>query len=236
MIKIAIVEDDNQYVRTLKQFLSEYGKTNNQEFDIKIFNNGVDFISDYKIGFDLVLMDIEMPHMNGLDTAKKLRKIDSDVVLVFVTNMSQYALMGYEVDAVDYIVKPVDYYNFSVKLKKALKACNNKLGKKIVINTPDSIRCLNSNQIYYIEVIGHSIIYYTQEGDFTTYNKLSVLEKEYEEYNFIRCHKSFMVNLKYVTEVKNSYVFLGSREVPLSRGVRKTFLQKLSNYLSGGEL
>ena len=115
MFKVAIVEDSIKDFTLLKSYLEQYEKENNIEFNIQCFENGIRFLDKFSANYDIIFMDIDMPYMNGLEVSKKIREIDKTVVLIFVTNLSQYAVNGYEVEALDYIVKPISYFNFSIK-------------------------------------------------------------------------------------------------------------------------
>ena len=120
MIRSAIVEDDDDAAALLAGYLSRYGTENGVVFSVERFSNAVPFIERYDGGYDIVFMDIEMDDLDGMSAARLLRKRDGAVALVFVTNMAQFAIKGYEVDALDFIVKPVKYYDFAFRLKKAV--------------------------------------------------------------------------------------------------------------------
>jgi DNA-binding LytR/AlgR family response regulator len=118
LLKIALIDDDESCILRLKEMLERYAKENGENFHIDTFSYGIDFISEYSAVYDLIFMDIDMPHMNGLKTAKLLRKIDDKVPLIFVTHLVKYAIKGYEVDAFDFIIKPLEYESLCFKLKK----------------------------------------------------------------------------------------------------------------------
>ena len=120
-IKVAIVEDEATVQELLKGYFTEFQKTSEETFSLSVFNNGEAFLDKFKPVYDMVLMDIEMPGINGMETAERLRKIDKNVVLIFVTNLAQYALKGYEVDAIDFAVKPLSFEDFALKIKKGLR-------------------------------------------------------------------------------------------------------------------
>ena len=120
MIRIAIVEDEDYYVSQLTGYLKEYQKSERTEFDITVYRDGDAITSEYKAQFDMILMDIQMKFVDGMTAAEEIRKMDSEVVIIFITNMTQYAIRGYEVAALDYVLKPVSYFAFHEKLKRAV--------------------------------------------------------------------------------------------------------------------
>ena len=109
MLHIGIAEDDTNYVRQLKEYLERYSRESSTPMEISVFTDGDELVENYKAQFDLILMDVEMPFLDGMTAAEEIRKLDSEVVIIFITNMAQYAIRGYAVDALDYLIKPVDY-------------------------------------------------------------------------------------------------------------------------------
>lgn len=106
MIKIAIVEDEAMYAKQLEEFLHQYETENQEAFEITIYSDGDQIVNKYKSQFDIILMDVEMKFMDGMSAAEEIRKMDSEVVIIFITNMAQYAIRGYAVDALDYWYAP----------------------------------------------------------------------------------------------------------------------------------
>lgn len=119
MIKCAIVEDEEEFIQILKQYMDSFQKQNNCFIELSIFRNGQEIL-DSNQKFDLIFMDIDMPIMDGMTAAKKMRELDSQFVLVFITNLANLAIKGYEVNAIDFVIKPLNYFEFSVKLKKVI--------------------------------------------------------------------------------------------------------------------
>lgn len=120
MIKIAIVEDEAMYAKQLEEFLRQYEKENGEAFDITIYSDGDQIVNKYRSQYDIILMDVEMKFMDGMSAAEEIRKVDTEVVIIFITNMAQYAIRGYAVDALDYVLKPVSYFAFSQRLSRAI--------------------------------------------------------------------------------------------------------------------
>lgn len=134
MIKLAIVEDEAAYVEQLKEYLSQYEKEQKEVIEVTVYHDGDEIVRKYRSQFDIILMDVEMKFMDGMSAAEEIRKVDSEVVIIFITNMAQYAIKGYEVNALDYVLKPVSYFAFSQRLARAIGRMKNRSTKNIVIS------------------------------------------------------------------------------------------------------
>ena len=137
MAKIAVVEDNDAMREQLCGFIAQYARESGRQLDVTAFADGAEIVDPYRPGFDIIFLDIEMPTLGGMPTAERIRQVDPDVVLVFVTNMAQYAIRGYEVDALDFVLKPVSYYQFSTKLERALQRIQRLSGIRSVCGDRD---------------------------------------------------------------------------------------------------
>lgn len=161
MFNIAIVEDEWECFERLKECLEKYNEEYGVMFNITHYSNGIDFISSYKADYDIVFMDVDMPEMNGFSTAKKLRKMDSTVTLIFVTHLAKYAIKGYEVDALDYVLKPVDYAVFKMKIDRAIKRSKLNDSSEVVIKHKEGVARISLAELLYVEISNHDLIYHT---------------------------------------------------------------------------
>ena len=132
MIKIAIVEDDITYSEQLQEYLKRYESDFSESFDISTYFDGDAIVEDYHSQFDIILMDVEMRFMDGMSAAEEIRRTDKEVVIIFITNMPQYAIRGYAVEALDYMLKPVSYFAFSQRLSRAIS----RMKKKVYLERP----------------------------------------------------------------------------------------------------
>ena len=148
MIKVAIVEDDSQYIDTLKEYIARFMRENGVSIELNIFTDGKQIVFDYEPVYDIILMDIEMPGLDGMSAAEKIRETDRDVIIIFITNMAQYAIKGYQVRARSYILKPVDYYSFEMELKGAIGTLSRKKNDSLLFQLIDSGRNRRSRQKY----------------------------------------------------------------------------------------
>lgn len=232
MLRIAVVEDHLEEAETLLRHLDRYQQERNVKFQSKRFVDGVDFLNNYhSTCYDIVFMDIDMPSMNGLKAAAEFRKIDTAACLIFVTNMAQYALRGYEVEAMDFLVKPVPYAIFAYKLDKAVDILNKRSGAEHILKTKDGLIRIQIADIRYVEVNQHQLVYHTSYGDVAVWGALARVEKELKPHGFSRCNASYLVNLRYVSKVDSGYAFLGQEQLPVTRGKRGSFLQDMAQFL-----
>ena len=170
MLRIAIAEDDDQEAKVLNGCLNKYAQEHKSVFSIQRFSDGAAFLSAEKAIFDLVFMDVEMPFMDGLKTAEKLREKDSQTVLVFVTKLFQYAVNGYEYNAADYIIKPIRFASFSLKMEKIGKRCQHDTEKYIQLKYSGGFKRLPLSALSYVELQGHRIVYHTDDGELVYYD------------------------------------------------------------------
>lgn len=232
MIKIAIVEDEVKFVDQLKEYIEQYQKERNQEFKVSVFLDGEDIIENYRCQYDIILMDIQMRFMDGMTAAEKIRQLDNDVVIMFITNMLQYAVRGYEVAALDYVVKPVEYFAFSQKLDKAIERSKKQTEEYLMVQAYNGIQKLAVSDIYYIESQGHNAIYHTKKAQLSSRASLKDLDEKMIKYGFFRCGKGFLVNMKKVDSVNNNECVVNGERIPISRIKRKEFMEQLIHFIN----
>ena len=232
--RIAIVEDQNEEAERLASYFDRYSKENDCSFLITRFEDGDSFLARYQPYFDVVFMDIMMPGTNGLETARELRKIDSSVTLVFVTNMARFAIRGYEVEAFDFVVKPVSYQNFVIKLNRVLaKLKNEQRNTYILLNLADGKKRISPAQIKYLEVNGHKVIYHTTEGTYPVYGSMKSAEEQLNPSVFSRCNNCYLINLNYVSAINGLTVTVDGEALQISRSRKNAFIQQLNEFLGG---
>lgn len=233
MYRIAVVDDDREFSAKLREYLEQYAKENDETFEIEVFYDGAEILKDYTPRYELILLDIEMPEVNGMEAAQKIREMDESVVLMFITNMARYAIHGYSVGALDFVMKPISYYPFSMKIKRALKRVQKKEIPTILLTTSDGVKRLKVSQIYYVEIQGHMLHYYTEEGEFVMRGTLSSVEKMLPSSLFVKCNHWYLVNLMHVTEVRKNTTVVGNFELEVSRRNRAGFLKALAEHMGG---
>lgn len=168
MIRIALVEDDPAYAEQLTSYLREYEKESKERISVQTFSDGEDIVTEYRADYDIILMDVEMKFMDGMSAAEEIRKMDTEVVIIFITNMPQYAIQGYRVDALDYVLKPVSYFAFTQRIDRALTRLKKREKKYLTIAVKGGMMKLDLSEICYVEVQDHDLIYHTVDQDYRT--------------------------------------------------------------------
>ncbi len=236
MIRVAIVEDEAEIREQLMGYVQRYTRQYGTAFEVKTFADGLEILEDYRPAYDLILLDIEMKHLDGMETARRIRELDPDVMLVFITNMAQYAIKGYAVGALDYVLKPVPYFAFSQQLQKVEAQLRRRTRHYLAVPVEGGLRRLDTSRIYYIESEGHRVHFYTEEGDFVAPGALKALEEKLADRPFARCNSGYLVNLAQVRAVQQNTVEVGPYELQVSRPKRKSFLAALTDYIGGDGL
>ena len=234
-MKIAIVEDSPEELHTLVSCITQYSKENEIPIEITTFSDGLQFVDRYTTNFDIIYFDVEMPLMDGMTAAKKIRKIDENVLIVFVTNYVQWAIEGYSVNARDFLLKPMTYFKFKEHFNKIATKIARKEQQALTLKVNNGYRKINIDDIYYIENEGHYLNFYLLNNKLKILETMKKMDERLAKYSFYRCHNGYMVNLKHVTGIEKNIVKLGKFEVPVSRPRKKEFLSTLTNYIGNEE-
>lgn len=232
MLKIAIVDDNAENLKLLESYAERYQKETNSVFSVTAFPLGIDFLTDYGEGFDIIFMDIKMPLMDGMEIAKKLRERDKLSCIIFVTSFAQYAIDGYSVNALDFMVKPVEYETFAQKLKKAIRYQEKYAEQYYYIRSEDGLVKVKLSDLVYVESQGHCIYFHKSDECFRCFSSLKDIERDLLRSTFSRCHASFIVNMEHISSMKGNELLLDDKTyIPVSRGKRESFLNDFTKFL-----
>lgn len=217
MIKISICEDEKEQQELLKTYIDQIFDGLSIKYKLEVFNSGEELLESYPKDANILLLDIQMGQINGMETARKIRQLDGKVEIIFITSLIEYALDGYEVRAYRYLIKPVKYENLKENIINCIKEVDIK-NKYIMIKEQGNQIKLDINEITYIEVQRGTITIHTLNEVYKINETMSNIENEIACSRFFRCHKSFLVNLEHVKSIKQYVVILeNSEEVPVSR-------------------
>ena len=230
MIKIAIVDDEKECILKLVGYLNRYADERKIAFEISTFENAVPFIDNFKGEYDIVFLDILMPYINGVDAAYILREKDKNFILYFVTSTSQFAIKGYEVEALDYLVKPIEYYEFVLKIAKAIERLHKSNTASVMVKNRNGYLKIDASEIMYVEVLGHHCEIHTTSGVYRQYITIRSIEDQLKGQSFARCNNCYLVNLAYATAIEDYEVIVGGDRLLISHPRRKEFLAKFKKY------
>lgn len=230
MIRIAIVEDEAIFAEELTNYLKEYQKTSGEELEIKRYRDGDEITAGYKAQFDIILMDIQMQFMDGMSAAEEIRKTDSEVIIIFITNTPQYAIRGYEVGALDYVLKPVSYFAFSQKIGRAIARIKKRERTYITIPVKGGILRLDTSDIYYVESYGHNLVYHSRNGNYISQGTMKDAQEQLENKSFSRGNKCYLINLEHVEGIQDKCAVVKGEKLQISRPRMNAFMQELTKY------
>jgi len=232
MIRVAIAEDQAQSRDLLCSYLKQYMTEKNVKIRIDTFADGAQLLFDYEAVYDALFLDIEMPKMDGMTAAKKVREVDPAVAIIFVTNMAQYAIEGYRVHARSYLLKPVNYYSFSFEMDDIVAASAKKRDDTILIQDPEGLTKVKVMDVLYVEVQKHTVLIHTlSRGVLQIRSTMKAMEEQLSGFDFFRTDASYLVNLAHVSGVGDDSVSAGSEKVPVSRRRRREFLAAFAAYM-----
>lgn len=234
VIRVAVVEDDASNRRGLLDYLALYSEEHGVEFAIAEFADGAELVERYRPEYDLLLLDVQMPHMDGLEAAHRIREVDANIIIIFVTNMAQYAIKGYEVDALSYLVKPVPYFAFAQEMGRSLARLQRQQGDSVVLTVGGTLARVPATDIVYVESVKHRITVHTLNGRYAFSGTLKAVDEELEGRGFFRSNSCYLVNLRHVTRVEqHTCVMTGGEELQVSRPRRRAFLEALTDFVGG---
>ncbi len=237
LYRMAIVEDESAAAAELKAMIERFKQENalSDEFEIATFSDAETFLQKFD-SYEVIFLDIQMGGMTGMEAAREIRKKSEDVLIVFVTNMAQYAVESYEVQAYDFILKPLSYGNFFMKFRRIMKKLAHKSSDAfLTLTTRFESHKVKIFDIVYIESCNHSLLFHMTGGKEirVTGSTLGDWEKKLAPYYFVRCNSGYLVNLKYAGVMRGEYVEVEGQELHISRSRKQSFMTEFAKYVGG---
>lgn len=232
-MRIAIVDDEQKERDTLRDYLCRYANEHGTTFDVDTYRSADELLGQYQMVYDILIFDIDMPGTNGIEAARRIRRIDRNTVLLFVTNIAQYAINGYEVDAVDYIIKPIGYYDFSMKFQRAISKAAQRAETYLVLDAAEGTRRVKVSQITYAEVLGHYLSFHIGDEICRVRGNIRDYEQRLRPYNFCQIHKSFLVNMEHIEEIRTGELRVGETTLSIGRVYKEELLRRYFKYIRG---
>ena len=232
MIRTLIVEDEPAEAQRLTEYVRRYGDARGEMFQITWLKSAMEMLSD-KSPYDLVLLDIDLPGISGMEAAQLLRVYDETTPIIFVTNLAKYAVKGYEVGATGFIIKPVNWGNLSMNLDRALRAIRQNVGRTVMVPTDDGMRGVPFSQLVFVEVTGHRLTYHLEDGTaLEARGSLGQLEDELSGAPVIRISKSCVANMDKIVLVRAQGMQMSTGvTLPISRTRKREVMDAVTDYL-----
>lgn len=233
-MRIAIVDDERDFLLNLKNMISE-SYPDPEKLAISEFGSGEEFLNDFKKNmYDIIILDIEMKKLNGLETAEKIRSVDSLVIIVFLTSHQEFALQGYEVNAFRYMLKSQPEPMYRRQLSSIFDEYH-QTHLTFPVQTKNTVHNISISDIVFFEVFKRMIVLHTTAEKYEFYGKLSEIEKDERLVNFIKPHKSYYVNLAFVDNLEqNTLIMKTSDRIPLSRNLKPYVTDRFLSFLTEG--
>lgn len=234
MYHILIVEDEEAAADALRAALARYGEERGERFDVTWATSPL-AVDEQAGPFDLIFMDIDMPGMNGMEAAEELREHDHTTPLIFVTNLAAYAVHGYAVDALDFIVKPFTYGDFHLRMERAMRAMKRDEGRTITVRPREGVRIFRDRDLVFVDVREHTMMYHLADGDvFGVRGSLRAVETELGGEPFLKISSGCIINMAHVCGVRDAGVTLSTGDVVwISRANKRRCLEAITAYLGG---
>lgn len=230
-LDIAVIEDNDIDRENCLSFLNRYANEKGYVFTIDPYQNGESFLFNEK-NYHILIVDINLGGINGIELTRKIREKDNLVIIIFVTNLAKYACSGYEVDAMDFLIKPLKYLQFSLKIDKAVSIAEKTFLNEIIIASENGVTKVNVNDILYIEVQGHVLRYHINNEILISSGSLKECEKKLGQYGFLKCNNCYLVNAYRISRIKKYDCYLDTGEsILISHPRRKAFMDDFMEYI-----
>lgn len=234
MLHIAYLEDEAPTAKTLQTYIDRYAQEKGLSIQADHYPCAEDFLYQNPKRYDLLFMDIRMTGMTGMEAAEQIRKLDPAVAIIFITSLAQYAVKSYEVEALDFILKPVSYYQFSMKLDRAIRIISRNEDVNFQVAVDRGTMILPSRQIMYVEVSNHDLLYHTEASTYRARGSLAKLESQLQGRPFLRISSSHLINLQYLSGISGSAIILSNGEsLWISRAKKSSVMAAIAEYLGG---
>lgn len=233
-MKIAICDDEQLQLDLLEKYCLEWLSKNKLHAEITTYSSAEAFLFTYEDdkSFDILLLDIQMKELDGISLAKKLRILGDKLSIIFITGVKEFVFEGYHVQAVDYILKPVEQKKLDLALDRAYKNMH-KQEHYIFLQIDNELIKINEKDILYIESIGHKSLVYTDNYNYEVKKGISLIEKELSQSFFYKCHRSYIVNILHISSISKTDVKINTTLVPIARGKWEELNKAFLNYYRG---
>lgn len=230
MLLVSIIDPSKEDVTCLSALIEHYFRRSGTAYVQRVYQSGMEFVRSAE-NSDIVFLETNLEKLDGLETARIIRKLGSEAQLIFIARGAEMAIHGYSVDALDYLLKPVEPADVERALDKAVRRLSSRSCAYLALKLPNGTASISTNDITYVEVFDHNLVYHTTGGDYTVRGRLGDVYEQLDHDYFLACNRSFIVNLRYVTEICTDHVILNGTKISVSKSHRKEIQSRFSAFM-----
>lgn len=230
MLLVSIIDPSKEDVTHLSALIERYFRRSGTAYVQRVYQSGMEFVRSAE-NSDIVFLETDLEKLDGLETARIIRKLGNEAQLIFVARGAEMAIHGYSVDALDYLLKPVESAAVERALDKAVRRLSSRSCAYLALKLPNGTASISTNDITYVEVFDHNLVYHTTGGDYTVRGRLGDVYEQLDHDYFLACNRSFIVNLRYVTEICTDHVILNGTKISVSKSHRKEIQSRFSAFM-----
>lgn len=230
MLLVSIIDPSKEDVTHLSALIERYFRRSGTAYVQRVYQSGMEFVRSAE-NSDIVFLETNLEKLDGLETARIIRKLGNEAQLIFIARGAEMAIHGYSVDALDYLLKPVELAAVERALDKAVRRLSSRSCAYLALKLPNGTASISTNDITYVEVFDHNLVYHTTGGDYTVRGRLGDVYEQLDHDYFLACNRSFIVNLRYVTEICTDHVILNGTKISVSKSHRKEIQSRFSAFM-----
>lgn len=230
MLLVSIIDPSKEDVTHLSALIEHYFRRSGTAYVQRVYQSGMEFVRSAE-NSDIVFLETNLEKLDGLETARIIRKLGNEAQLIFIARGAEMAIHGYSVDALDYLLKPVEPAAVERALDKAVRRLSSRSCAYLALKLPNGTASISTNDITYVEVFDHNLVYHTTGGDYTVRGRLGDVYEQLDHDYFLACNRSFIVNLRYVTEICTDHVILNGTKISVSKSHRKEIQSRFSAFM-----
>lgn len=231
MLQVAICDDSPEIRATLRDDLNRFSAESGIDLTVAQFDCGEALLAHGTDGVDLLILDIQMSGLDGLETARRIRATNQNLTIIFFTNYIQYALEGYEVQAYRFLLKPLTYEQFSDVVGKTLTELHARRKAVLVVRTKAQTRQLPIDALQYVETYKGHVLLHTPTETIESFTTMKELEETLKAHKFLRCHTAFLVSMREIKSITQQDVVLRNGQlIPLSKHRKKAVREVVTVY------
>ena len=241
MLRVAVCDDEEVQQELMASYVHDWAKRYNHTVEVRCFDSAEAFafawedaLATGEDAFDILLLDIQLEGQNGVELARRLRKRDDRIQIIFITGLEEYMNEGYEVDALHYLLKPIRRVKFYRVLIRAVERLQ-RTRRSILVESRAGVIRIPEGRIRVVEAAGHNVNVETSDGILILHQNITKMQAELPPQQFFRCHRSYLVNLAFVHSIKRGEVTMDSgRKIPIGQSYSEAFNQAFIHYYTGG--